>query len=88
MDSDTTDYCLLFAVTKDLPVMVEHLARIGMIPNWKRIGLQLGLTLPQLRIIQKDETEEYDRFTSMLDLWLRTCDATKQALEDALKKIQ
>ena len=68
--------------------MVEHLARIGMIPNWKRIGLQLGLSLPQLKTIQKDETEEYDRFASMLDLWLRTGRATKQALGDALNKIQ
>ena len=67
--------------------MVEHLGRIGMIPYWNRIGLQLGLSYSQLKTIQKDEAAEYDRFTAMLDLWLRTGNATKQALGDALNKI-
>ena len=68
--------------------MVEHLARMGMIPYWNRIGLQLGMSYSQLKTIQKDEAVEYDRFTAMLDLWLRTGNATKQALGDALNKIQ
>ena len=70
-----------------MATVVRCLAKSGMVPYWKRIGLQLGLQYPELKTIQKDETEEYDRLTAMLDLWLRRHRATKQALMDAVNNI-
>ena len=72
----------------DLSEVVLCLDQCGMATHWKKIGVQLGLRYPDLQAIQKNETDEEDRFAGMLYLWITSGKATKQALMNAVKSIR
>ena len=60
----------------------------GLVPRWRRIGVQLKLTYADLEIIESNKAGEENRTMAMLHQWLISSRATKQALVDALRRIK
>ena len=60
----------------------------GLVVRWKKIGIMLQLRYSDLEVIKRNQPDEEERLMAMLDQWLSTGRATKQALVDALRKIR
>ena len=54
--------------------------------KWKIIGARLGLSPSDLDVIEADNARTENRSMDMLVHWLRSGEATKQALQKAMKK--
>ena len=67
--------------------VLPYLEDRGLVPRWKRIGVQLRLTFGDLQIIESNNAGEENRTMAMLHKWLISGRATKQALVDALRRI-
>ena len=68
--------------------MLPYLEDRGLVPRWRRVGIQLKLTGEALDIIERDRAGEENRAIAMLHQWLISGRATKQALVDALQRIK
>ena len=77
-----------FAGPGDLAIVLVCLNECGVVTRWKKIGALLGLLYSNLQMIQKDESDEENRLIAMLNLWLKTGTATKQALMSAMRSIR
>ena len=84
----STSVCIGFAGPDDLPAVLICLNECGVVTRWRKIGIFLGLRYSVLKVIEKDETDEEDRLTAMLDRWLRAGKATKEALMNAMKNVR
>ena len=60
----------------------------GFLPRWKMIGAFLNLSYSNLKVIERNEPGEEDRMMAMLNEWLVSGRATKQALVDALQRLR
>ena len=51
--------------------LANHIAAI--IPDkWKPVAIQLGLSMGEIKTIQRDENECFDRFMAVFDRWQRS----------------
>ena len=51
--------------------LANHVAVV--IPTkWRPVAIQLGLTMEEIRTIQKDEDDSFARFMAVLDSWQRS----------------
>ena len=74
--------------TSDLPKLV----RLPVAPDWRSLGVQLGLSLVRLRCIQYNNVQYPDSssrcLTDMFDWWLKSdCDSTYENLATAFTAI-
>ena len=83
---------VLFCVENKVPTMRDinrYLTRKHA-ADWKDIGIELGLGLSKLKIIENDHPlRSEDSFIAMIDTWIQLAgsDATWKALEVALTNI-
>ena len=77
-----------FADSYHFPDLLEYLQAKGFIFRWKVIGGFLRIPYSRLKVIERNEFGEEERMMAMLDQWLSTGTATKQALLDALRRIK
>lgn len=66
-----------------LPELVNLLCKVE--TKWYHIGLQLRMPPDTLLCIEEDYQKTKDRFTRMLEEWLRTQKPTKKDLVEALR---
>ena len=59
-----------------------------MVSHWRRIGVELELTHDKLDIIQRDRESVEDCAADMLNKWLISGKATKQALMEAVQLVK
>ena len=57
----------------------------GLVARWRRIGVLLQLLYSDLEIIESNKAGEENRMMAMLNRWLTSGRATRQALVDALQ---
>ena len=69
----------------DLDGVLTSVESFGLVSRWERIGVRLRVSYSDLKTIKRDELGENERLSAMLDKWLRSGQATKQALAAALK---
>ena len=67
--------------------MFLYLDDRGLVARWKKIGIILQLRYSDLKVIKRNEPNEEERLIAMLDQWLTSGRATKQALVDALRRL-
>ena len=60
----------------------------NLISRWRRIGIELELTNSDLDVIQRERDSVEDRAVAMLDQWLTSSRATKQALVEAVRVVK
>ena len=65
----------------------RYLGKHNLISRWRRIGLELELTNGDLDVIQRNRDSVEDRAAAMLDQWLTSGRATKQALVEAVQEV-
>ena len=67
--------------------MLLYLEERGLVARWKKIGIMLHLRYSDLEVIKRNQPDEEERLMAMLDQWLTSGRATKQALVDALRRL-
>ena len=71
-----------------LPVVLLYLEDQGLITRWKKIGVMLRLPHSDLEVIKRNQPDEEERLMAMLDQWLTSGRATKEALVDVLQTLR
>ena len=62
---------------------------LGLVVHWKRIGVLLQLSYPKLEIIEYNHPNRVENcLIAMLQQWLVSGRATKQALVDVLQRFR
>ena len=77
-----------FVGPANLLAVMLCLEKRGLVARWRRIGVQLQLLYSDLEIIANNNSGEENRMMAMLNQWLTSGKATKQALVDALQRIR
>ena len=67
--------------------MLLYLEDRGLVARWKKIGILLKLPYSDLEVIKRNQPDEEERLMAMLNQWLTSGRATKQALVDALPRL-
>ena len=73
---------------KHLRGVLRYLEKQDLVCRWRRIGVELELTDGDLEIIQRNRDSVEDRAVGMLNQWLTSGRATKQALVEAVQAIK
>ena len=68
--------------------MLQYLEEHNLVSRWRRIGIELELTNSDLDVIQRDRDSVEDCAVAMLDQWLASGSATKQALVEAVQVVK
>ena len=61
---------------------------LGLVARWKKIGMMLQLPYSDLEVIKRNQPDEEERLMAMLNQWLTSGRATKQALVDMLRRLR
>ena len=70
-------------LTEVLMCLIER----GLVARWRMIGVLLRLPYSDLEIIENNKIGEENRLIAMLNQWLVSGRATKQALVDVLQRL-
>ena len=68
--------------------MLIYLQEQGFLSRWRMIGAFLSLSYSSLKVIERNEVGEEERMMAMVNEWLISGRATKQALIDALQRLR
>ena len=78
----------MYVEAKHLLGVLQYLEKQSLVARWWRIGLQLQLTYGDLEVIQHDRDSTEDRAAAMLNKWLTSGKATKQAIVEAVRVVK
>ena len=67
--------------------MFRYVDEQKLFSHWRRLGIELKLSQETLDIIEDERTRVADRAASMLNAWLKSSEATKQALIEAVQRM-
>ena len=67
--------------------MFRYLGKRNLLSRWRRIGLELEISDGDLDIVQRNRDSVEDRAAGMLNQWLTSGRATKQALVEAVQEV-
>ena len=70
-----------------MSVVLLYLEDQGLVARWKKIGIILQLPYSDLEIIKRNQPDEEERLMAMLNQWLTSGRATKQALATTLQRL-
>ena len=70
-----------------LSVVLLCLEERGLVTRWKKIGIMLQLRYSDLEVIKRNQPDEEERLMAMLNQWLISGRATKQALVATLQRL-
>ena len=68
--------------------VLRYLKKQNAVANWRMIGIELELTYSDLDIIERNRDTVADRAAGMLNQWLTSGRATKQALVQAVQEVK
>ena len=77
----------LYIGPDDLSAVLFCLEQQGLVARWKKIGVLLKVRFADLEVIKQNEDDVEDRMMSMLNKWLTSGRASKQALANALQRL-
>ena len=77
-------YLIYSSGAKHIRRVLQYVEEHNLVSRWRRIGIELEITNSDLDITQRDRDSVEDRAVAMLDQWLASGSATKQALVEAV----
>ena len=81
--------CIIpFAGATHLRGVLRYLKKENVVTYWRMIGIELELTYSDLDIIEQNRDTLADRVAAMLNQWLTSGRATKQALMEAVQEVK
>ena len=70
-----------------MSALLLYLEDRGLVARWKKIGVMLQLSYSDLEVIKRNQFDEEERLMAMLNQWLTSGRATKQALVNTLRRL-